>query len=120
MIGAAMGGLLVHPAHNLHYVEGIPFWAGVMPMALVGIACAFEVDFTPYLSAYGAKVCNDMMTASIVKRPGPVLGSDMGTSSRRKRTNSPSPRRTPDHRNTPLAEATRHPCNAVTEPLWAQ
>ena len=28
-IGAAIGGVLVHPAHNLHYVEGTFFWAGV-------------------------------------------------------------------------------------------
>ena len=32
--GAAMGGVLVHPARNLLYVEGSYFWAGVMPMAL--------------------------------------------------------------------------------------
>ena len=51
MIGAAIGGVLVHPAHNLHYVEGTYFWAGVMPMALIGIARAFEIDFTPYLTA---------------------------------------------------------------------
>ena len=50
MIGAAMGGVLVDPAHNLQYVEGSWIWAGVMPMAMVGIARAFEVDFTPYLS----------------------------------------------------------------------
>ena len=66
MIGAAMGGVLVDPAHNLHYVEGSWIWAGVMPMALVGIARAFEIDFTPYLSAYGAKLYNDMKTASII------------------------------------------------------
>ena len=70
MIGAAMGGLLVHPAHNLHYVEDTYFWAGVMPMALVGIARAFQVSFTPYLSAKGAKIYNAMQTASIVN----VLG----------------------------------------------
>ena len=28
MIGAAMGGLLVDPAHNLHYIENIYSWAG--------------------------------------------------------------------------------------------
>ena len=41
-----------------------------MPMALVGIARAFEIDFTPYLSPYGAKVFQDLQTASIVN----VLG----------------------------------------------
>jgi len=74
IVGAAMGGVLVDPAHNLHYVEGTFFWSGVMPMALVGIARAFEIDFTPYLSAYGVKVYHDMQTASIVN----VLGRYWG------------------------------------------
>jgi len=70
MIGAAIGGVLVHPAHNLRYVEGTYFWAGVMPMALIGIARAFEVDFTPYLSADGLKLYHDMQATSITN----VLG----------------------------------------------
>ncbi len=74
LIGAAMGGVLVHPARNLLYVEGSYFWAGVMPMALVGIARAFEIDFTPYLSPYGAKVFHDLQTASIVNVLGRYAG----------------------------------------------
>ena len=70
MIGAAIGGVLVHPAHNLHYVEGTYFWAGVMPMALIGIARAFEIDFTPYLTARGLRLYHDMQATSIVN----VLG----------------------------------------------
>jgi len=70
MVGAAMGGVLVHPAHNLHYVAGTGFWAGVMPMALVGIARAFEIDFAPYLTPFGANVFQEMANASIVN----VLG----------------------------------------------
>jgi hypothetical protein len=70
MIGAAIGGALVHPAHNLRYVDGTYFWAGVMPMALIGIARAFEVDFTPYLSADGLKLYHDMQATSITN----VLG----------------------------------------------
>ncbi len=70
LIGAAIGGVLVHPAHNLHYVEGSVMWAGVMAMALVGIARAFAIDFTPYLSNHGIKICNDIQNASIVE----VLG----------------------------------------------
>jgi hypothetical protein len=58
------------PAHNLHYVEGTGFWAGVMPMALAGIARAFEIDFTPYLTPYGANVFHEMQAASIIN----VLG----------------------------------------------
>ncbi len=70
MIGAAIGGVLVHPAHNLHYVEGTYFWAGVMPMALIGIARAFEVDLTPYLTARGVNMFRGMQSVSIVN----VLG----------------------------------------------
>lgn len=70
MIGAAMGGVLVHPAHNLHYVEGSLTWAGVMPMAIAGIARAFHIDFTPYLSDNGKKIFKRMGNASILN----VLG----------------------------------------------
>ena len=70
LIGAAIGGVLVHPAHNLHYVGGTYFWAGVMPMALIGIARAFEIDFTPYLSPHGLQLFRGMQAMSIVN----VLG----------------------------------------------
>ena len=66
LIGAAIGGVLVHPAHNLHYVENTFIWAGVMPMALIGIARAFEVDFTPYLTQRGLDLYRTMQDASIV------------------------------------------------------
>jgi hypothetical protein len=66
LIGAAIGGVLVHPAHNLHYVEGTNVWAGVMPMALIGIARAFEVDFTPYLTHRGNDLFRSMQSVSIV------------------------------------------------------
>jgi Secretory lipase len=86
LIGAAMGGLLVHPAHNLHYVEGSLGWAGVMLMAIVGVARAFEkqTEFREYFStssrfrcgpkANGAKLFDDMQTKSIVH----VLGQYPG------------------------------------------
>jgi Secretory lipase len=76
MIGAAIGGVLVDPAHNLHYVEGSGFWAGVMAMALVGIARAFEIEteLAPYLSTYGARIFHEMQTVSIVN----VLGQYPG------------------------------------------
>jgi hypothetical protein len=72
LIGAAIGGVLVDPAHNLHYVEGTGFWAGVMAMALVGIARAFEIEteLATYLSPNGTKIFHEMQTASIVN----VLG----------------------------------------------
>src|ERR1700721_3882030 len=76
LIGAAMGGVLVDPAHNLHYVEGTGFWAGVMPMALVGIARGFEIEpgLGRYLSPNGARIFHQMQTASIIN----VLGQYPG------------------------------------------
>ena len=81
-----MGGLLVHPAHNLHYVDGSLGWAGVMLMALVGITRAFEnqKEFRNYLStsstfrcwakANGTKLFDDMQTKSIINVLGQYAG----------------------------------------------
>jgi hypothetical protein len=44
--------VLVDPDHNLHYVNGSALWAGVMPMAPIGISRAFGLDLAPYMSAY--------------------------------------------------------------------
>lgn len=74
LVGSAMGGVLVHPAHNLHYVEGTPIWAGVMPMALIGIARAYDIDLSPYLTPYGAQVYERMKDDSIAQ----VLGAYPG------------------------------------------
>lgn len=70
LIGAAMGGVLVDPAHNLHYIAGTEFWSGVLPMALIGIARAFDVDLTRYLTPVGARIFGELQAASIIN----VLG----------------------------------------------
>jgi hypothetical protein len=66
LVGAAEGGLLVDPAHNLHYISGSKVWAGVAVMALVGISRAYNVDFTPYLNDYGRELVAKMHHASII------------------------------------------------------
>jgi hypothetical protein len=70
IVGAAFGGVLADPAHNLHYVDGSTIWAGVIPMAVIGISRAFHIDLTPYLSDYGKGVYDQLQKASI----GEVLG----------------------------------------------
>ena len=62
------------PAHNLRYVEGSTTWAGVIPMALIGIARAFHAEITPYLSEYGLQLYNKLQHASIIG----VLGAYPG------------------------------------------
>jgi Secretory lipase len=74
LVGAAMGGVLVDPAHNLHYVDGSSVWAGVMPMAIIGVSRAFNIDLTPYLSDYGLQIYNRLQHATIAQ----VLGQYPG------------------------------------------
>jgi hypothetical protein len=74
IVGASFGGVLVDPAHNLHYVNGSLVWAGVMPMALIGIARASGIDLSPYLSSYGRQVFSAMQDESITQ----VLGAYPG------------------------------------------
>jgi hypothetical protein len=70
IVGASFGGVLVEPAHNLHYVDGSALWAGVIPMATIGISRAFHIDLRPYLSEYGLQLYEKLQSASIVQ----VLG----------------------------------------------
>lgn len=70
LVGATEGGVLVAPARNLRYIDGAPLWGGVEGMALVGVARAFDIDFSRYLSDYGKEVFAKLQTASI----GAVLG----------------------------------------------
>ncbi|HWU21994.1 MAG TPA: lipase family protein [Nocardioides sp.] len=65
LVGTAIGGVLVHPGHNLHYVQGSAVWAGVMPMALVGLARAFHIDLAQYANDYGRSVMTTMQKAPI-------------------------------------------------------
>jgi hypothetical protein len=74
LVGAAIGGVLVDPAHNLHYIEGSLLWAGVAPMAIVGVSRAFHIDLTPYLSEYGKQVYEKLEHASISEALGQYPG----------------------------------------------
>jgi hypothetical protein len=67
LIGASMGGVLADPDHNLHYIDGTPLWSAVMPMAFVGLARAFHVDLTPYLSDYGRALLPKVQNVSIIE-----------------------------------------------------
>jgi hypothetical protein len=74
LVGVAEGGVLVDPAHNLHYISGSLVWAGVSVMALIGIANAFHIDLTPYLNARGVRLLTKLRLASITT----VLGAYPG------------------------------------------
>lgn len=74
IVGAAFGGVLADPARNLHYVDGSTVWAGVIPMAIIGVSRAFHIDLTPYLSEYGLQIYEKLQKASITE----VLGQYPG------------------------------------------
>jgi hypothetical protein len=74
IVGASFGGVLVDPDHNLHYINGSALWAGVLPMALIGISRAFGIDLTPYMTAYGQQLFSQMQNDSITQ----VLGEYPG------------------------------------------
>ncbi len=74
IVGAAQGGVLVAPAHNLRYVEGSSVWAGVAPMAVVGVGRSFGIDFAPYLSERGQQIFDRIEDDSIAE----VLGAYPG------------------------------------------
>jgi len=65
LIGAAFGGTLVSPEHNLTYIEGTPIWGGVMPMAVIGVSRSYDIDIQKYLTPRGLEVYNKMQKASI-------------------------------------------------------
>jgi hypothetical protein len=74
LVGAAEGGVLVDPAHNLNYISGSLVWAGVMPMAIIGIARGFHINIKPYLSSYGRQLYSKLQTASITNALGQYPG----------------------------------------------
>lgn len=74
LVGFTEGGVLVAPSHNLKYVAGSPVWSGVIPMALVGVARAYDIDLKPYASSYGLKVLQEVEQASIINALGRYPG----------------------------------------------
>jgi hypothetical protein len=67
IVGAAFGGTFVDPDHNLHYIEGSLEWSGVIPIGLIGIARAYHINLTRYMSAYGRELNTKLQHASIVE-----------------------------------------------------
>ncbi|MEO6918212.1 MAG: lipase family protein [Collimonas sp.] len=74
LVGAAFGGLLIDPMHNLSYVDGSIVWGGVAPAAMVGLARAYNIDLTPYLNSDGVALFNTIQNQSLIQILPPNLG----------------------------------------------
>jgi hypothetical protein len=60
IVGTAIGGVPVHLAHNLGYINGTDSWSGVIPAVLVSLGRAFGIKMSKYESAYGKKVVGEV------------------------------------------------------------
>ena len=63
--GTAVGGVPVHFAHNLTYVNGTPDWSGIIPAVLVSLGRAFDIPVRHYESAYGRKLSREVQDQCI-------------------------------------------------------
>ena len=59
LVGVAMGGIPVDYWHLFGYVDGTAEFSSAIPGMLLGLARAYHVDLTKYLSPYGRRVVND-------------------------------------------------------------
>lgn len=53
LVGVAAGGVPVHFAHNLTYINGSPVWSGIIPAVFHALAQGYDLDLDTYLSPYG-------------------------------------------------------------------
>src|SRR4051812_4967643 len=65
IVGTAIGGIPVHLAHNLSYVNGSADWSGVMPAVLVSLSRAFGINVNKYASKYGKQVMAEVQDQCI-------------------------------------------------------
>ena len=66
IVGTAIGGIPVHLAHNLRYVNGSDTWSGVMPAVLVSLGRAFGIRINKFASAYGKQVMAQVQDLSLI------------------------------------------------------
>ncbi|MEU6565248.1 lipase family protein [Nocardia nova] len=74
LVGAALGGLPVNPAQMLRYIAESPLWAGMAPMVIVGLARAYDIDLTSYLTDLGAQLVSEFSRVPLTQ----VLGQHQG------------------------------------------
>ncbi|MCU1622334.1 MAG: hypothetical protein JWL79_1179 [Frankiales bacterium] len=56
IVGVAAGGVPVHFAHNLRYIDGSAVWSGIIPAVLHTLASSYGLKLDHYLSAYGKEL----------------------------------------------------------------
>ncbi|MGV9793764.1 lipase family protein [Gordonia sp. ABSL49_1] len=74
IVGAAAGGVVVNPIHNLAYVDGSQKWAGVIPALMTVYNETYRLGISKYLSPKGVRVLSQVRGECIInfasKYPG--------------------------------------------------
>ena len=63
--GVAEGGIPANYGHMIAYMNGSSVYSAAIPGMLLGLARAYHVDLTPYLSPYGQKVVDQESSTCI-------------------------------------------------------
>lgn len=74
LVGAAMGGTPTDLEHLLSYIDGSFLWAGAIPLGLIGLSRAYEIDLNPYTNDYGKKILAKLENGCITEVVGTYAG----------------------------------------------
>lgn len=74
LVGVAEGGVPVHFAHNLTYINGSDVWSGIIPAVLVALSRAFGLDLDTYLSPLGKQLTAKVQDQCIGEFSGTTPG----------------------------------------------
>ncbi len=74
LVGAAMGGTPTDLEHLLSYIDGSILWAGAIPLGLIGLSRAYDIDLDPYTNDYGKEILAKLANGCITEVVGTYSG----------------------------------------------
>ncbi|WP_170119756.1 lipase family protein [Branchiibius hedensis] len=80
IVGAAAGGVLVDPAHNLPYIDGTPLWSSVIPALMYSYNATYNLDINQYLSTQGVSALQHVAGQCLTEflgNPGNITDSSL-------------------------------------------
>lgn len=80
IVGAAEGGVLVDPAHNLGYINNTPLWSSVIPALMYSYNETYNLNIGQYLSANGTAALQHVAGQCLTEflgKPGNINDTDL-------------------------------------------
>jgi hypothetical protein len=78
IVGVAEGGMPANYLHHLAYISGTDEYSAAIPGELLGLARAYGIDLTPYLTTYGRHVVDKIGRGCIASAFGTYPGLTIG------------------------------------------